>query len=187
MITGKYTLSRLKRKIDTAAKQAAYANVVALTKTAWSVKREEEKAIERYLHNPTPFTKRAYLVKRATKARPYSQVYAKPIQEKYLSPQVWGGVVGKRVPVPPSSAKNKYGNLPRTATKRKRAYSVHANGKDYTFVRTGKRTTKLLGTWNDKRSYKARLPFHRIGQVSAKAVYGGHLKQAYRKAMMTAR
>lgn len=177
----------LQRKANKAAKQMAYANIVALTRTAWDGKRVADKHLQKDLHNPTPFTKRANRVERATKRKRYSRVYIAPVQAKYLSQQVYGGNVSKRVPVPPREAKNQYGNLPRKATKRRRTYNVKTGGKSYTFQRTSKKKSKLLGTWTDSRVYGQRLEFHDPIRREVKKRYKGHLKREFKKAMRTAR
>ena len=71
--------------------QVPYATAVALTKTAQDAARELNAELPRYLDNPTPFTRNAFTLKRATKRDLNAIVFAKDVQAKYLRYQVFGG------------------------------------------------------------------------------------------------
>lgn len=95
-----------------------------LTDTAKSAQAEESRQLPRRLDRPTPFTKRAYGIKPATKTSPEAHLFAKPVQAQYLSMQETGGTATppKRALIAPRSAKlNRYGNLPRGGLKRMKA------------------------------------------------------------------
>lgn len=207
MIKASVAIKGLQKKVKRAAKQMEYANAVALTKTAWDVKRAEDKALDKYLHRPTPFTKKAYLVERATKKKPYSRVFAKKIQGKYLSAQVYGGqrrAEKGAIPVPATNKiKNQHGNIPRGMTKQMKADKArYFSGTPKGWGRAKSGVWRRLGTskkaggyrleqlvvWETKAiSYGKRLPFHRVARVEAHKKYNPHLKREFKKAMRTAR
>lgn len=174
------------RKVE---KQSVYANAVALTKTAWQVKDEEVVALKRHLKSPTPFTQRAYRVRRATKQKLVSSVYAAPIQEKYLRHQVYGGQSKGHVPGKQQKL-NAYGNLPRRATKRKRTFNATINGIKGTWQNVGKGKRKklvLVAHFPASRSYKKRLPFFRVARTVVDRRFSKNYSVAFRNAMRTAR
>lgn len=108
-------LTRLQKK------QMPYATSKAINKIA---KEKAEPAITkelRRLDNPIPFTIKGTFVKYSNKnQRPITAIVGvKDIQAKYLIHAEEGGISkakGKAKPVPTSSAKNKYGNLPKSKT-----------------------------------------------------------------------
>jgi hypothetical protein len=174
------------RKVE---KQSRFANAKALTQTAWQVKDEEVKALSTYLKSPTPFTKRAYRVKRATKAKPVAAVYAAPIQEKYLRHQVFSGTSKGQVPGKQQKL-NAYGNLPRRATKRKRTFNATINGIRGTWQNVGKgknRKLVLVAHFPTSRKYSKRLPFFRVARETVSRRFKGNYRKAFKQAMRTAR
>lgn len=189
MIKGKVTYKPALKYLRKIEKQSRYANAVALTKTAWDVRAEEMEALDRYLQKPTPFTKRAFRVQRATKRRPMSSVYAAPIQEQYLQHQVYGGVSKGHVPGKKQKL-NAYGNLPRRATKRKNTFSATIGGVSGVWQRKGRGKNKrveLVAHFPKSRKYSKRLPFHRVARAAVNKKFPVHYRQEFKRAMRSAR
>jgi hypothetical protein len=79
------------------AKQLEFANVLALTRTAYRVRDAEYAEMQRVFDRPTRFTLNSLYVDSATKLKPEAIVETKPGANsvpagRYLSPQVEGGV-----------------------------------------------------------------------------------------------
>ena len=189
MIKGRVSYKPALKYLQRVEKQSRFAKAKALTQTAWQVKDEESKALVKHLKNPTPFTRRAYRVQRATKARPVAAVYAAPIQDKYLQHQVHGGVSKGHVPGKQQKL-NQYGNLPRRATKRKNTFNATINGIKGTWQNVGKgknRKLVLVAHFPASRKYAKRLPFHRIARDVVRRRFKGNYDRAFKGAMRTAR
>jgi hypothetical protein len=189
MIKGKVFYRGAVNYLRRAEKQSRFATAAALTKTAWQVKDAEVDALVKYLDRPTPFTKRAFRVQRATKQRMMAMVYAAPIQDEYLSTQVFGGQTKGHVPGKRQKL-NAYGNLPRRATKRKNTFSATINGVSGVWQRVGRGKNKkivLVAHFPNTRRYKARLPFYRIARSMVVKRFPGNFDRSFRKAMRTAR
>lgn len=84
-------LDALKRSIANLEKQTRYAASVALTRTAQSVAKAEEREVVGVFDRPTTFTRRAFGVTRATPAKLTATIFIRPIQAGYLAPQIAGG------------------------------------------------------------------------------------------------
>ena len=84
-------LEAITRDLDNQRKQARFATAQALTRTAWAVVRAEQAEVDKVFDKPTPFTKRAFGVERATPQSLTAVVYIKPRQAEYLAPQIEGG------------------------------------------------------------------------------------------------
>jgi len=130
--------SRLAQRLrEIGEKQAKYAAAVALTRTAQDAAKELNAELPRHLDNPTPFTRQAFTMRRATKSDLRAVVLAKPAQAKYLQYQVAGGsrAPNKKAQKLPSQIKlNAFGNIPRGEIVRLIA-----------LAKAGKRLTKAKG------------------------------------------
>lgn len=200
MITVKIATSRAFKKLKYAGKQAEIAQMITSTRTAWKVRAAEIEGLTKYLDRPTPFTKSAYRVQQANKAGRPAAVYAAPIQDKYLSKQVFGGTrvpVGKVNVLPTNHTKNQYGNLPRNKTK-----SLLANKKKYfsgrpkgggqpgiwqrmgTSKRPGGYKIRMMVSYIDRPIHlRKRLPFYQIAQRVADKFYKREFLKVYAKRM----
>lgn len=102
---------------DFQAKQIPFATALALNELAKGVRDVEGELIGETFDSPTPFTRNAYRIEVATKAKPIAVVMAKDIQAQYLEPYVVGGnrsLGTKRGMLAPRAVGlNKYGNLTR--------------------------------------------------------------------------
>lgn len=122
---------------DLAEKQARYAAAVALTRTAQDAAKALNDEMPKYLDKPTPFTQRAFTVKRASKIDLQAVVFAKDAQAKYLQYQVAGG---SRAPsrkaqrLPTAIKLNEFGNIPKGEI-----------AKLISMAKAGKRLTKARG------------------------------------------
>jgi len=94
-------LSRAARDVRALGRQAAFAQVVALTRTALDVKVAEQQEIGSVFDRATPYTLNSVFVRPATKAKPVAEVglkdeYGFPSESqitanRYLGPHIDGG------------------------------------------------------------------------------------------------
>lgn len=184
---------------DLEKKQLPFAIAKSLTKTAQDVKAESERQLERKLDRPTPFTRRAFGLRRATKTRQVATVFIKDIQAEYLEYAIEGGTRSperKANLVPVSIRLNKYGNIPSKAKGRKiRALLAKPNvfqgtvrGVSGIWERTNKNTRlKLLIRFEDTVKYKPRFNFYGLARGVASKRMPRNFNQAMAEAIRTAR
>lgn len=79
------------KALANAQKQARYAAMRALNDTAFAIKKAEEAEIDRVFDKPTPFTRRAVAVRKATKLDLTAEVFLRPAQARYLREHIEGG------------------------------------------------------------------------------------------------
>ena len=133
------------------AKQVPFANALALNSLARGVAALETESLIDFFEKATPFTKRAFRIEGATKAKPIAVVAAKDRtndkggQAAYIAPYVEGGSrflgTKRAMLVPIEQRTNQYGNLPKSTLARLKA-------KPNVFI--GKVQTKkglLSGVW----------------------------------------
>ena len=141
-----------------------------VTRAAVNVRRAEISAMDRQLDRPTPFTRKGVLFKAATENTLTAVVYIRPVQASYLIYQVKGGTSDKPTPAPSTVSENKYGNLPKGATKRKRTFTIKSKrtGKRHVVRRVSKKKTVLVATWSTRRHYrKGRYNFYGVAAKTA--------------------
>lgn len=113
---------RLGQRLDAfERRQLPFATARALTATAKAAQGRVEQAMGSAFDRPTPFTQKAIAITSATKTRLSAEVFAKPVQAKYLGLQERGGMrrPKKQALVDPVGVKlNKYGNIPAKALAR---------------------------------------------------------------------
>lgn len=188
---------------DTPQKQLPFAMMLALNDTAKDVKLAEERQIGRIFDRPTPFTKKAVYVRRATKSGLTAQVGIKPVQAEYLGLQVKGGIrrpKRRALVIGRGLRRNKYGNLPKGAVKR-------AESKGQTFVarkggggshlapglyqrgkgRRGACKIKMLVAFEPRAKYRKRFPFQGTAMRTARAVIEDHLARRLKETIKTAK
>ncbi len=191
-------LTRIERE------QLPFAAAKALTSVAWSAAKHLKLNLPKWIDRPTPFTLRAFRVRRATKRRQVSSVYIAEIQDDYLRWQIEGGTrtpKGAAIPVPGRALKrNKYGNMPRrggsralSAASRKNTF-VGVAGRSQTagiWQRTGGKRNpglRLLVAFRPTASYRAgRIPYRRAVLATVDRLIGPALDDALRQAVETAR
>lgn len=126
-------------------RQFEKAAAVALTRTAWDVRKELTEEMESVFDNPTPFTLRAFRVDMAKASDLTATVWAGKEQARYLRQEIEGGerntkgferkmhLFGGEVALPGAGAKlNTYGNMPLSFIKRV-AGDLNTYGKDKRF------------------------------------------------------
>lgn len=192
-ITIEENIQAFQRSVKHHKEQVPFAASRAINNTLKLVKRAEEAALDKYLDRPTPFTKKAYRIKFSNKRNLSGALFAMPIQNRYLAPQVFGGEVHfpKGHPVPGSRAKiNAYGNLPRRATKAKNVHNkTTRGGLRGSWKVTGKKKKKvtLVGHFVDSATYKPLLPFGRIAVSVFNRRFPREMDKAFAWAVATAR
>lgn len=185
---------------DLERRQLPFAVAMALNDTAQDASVAEAAALSQHLDRPTPFTKRAYQIERATKSKPYAIVKARPIQAAYLQYQVFGGrrsPKGQALVVPSGAKLNAYGNLPKGAVKRalsqKNTFATkrggrkakHLGGGVYQRLRGG--GLKKLMAFEPMAKYRVRLPFGQAARRSAESVFAMHFERRFTAALASAR
>jgi len=208
---------KLERQMnDLQKKQLPFAMAKALTVTASDAKKAVDVQLPRKLDRPTPFTKRAIGIKRASKRLLQSEVFVKDIQAEYLKYAIEGGTrrpKGKAIATPGSKMKlNKYGNMPGARGKaakllanKKRYFSGKPKGmpdapagiwerghfsKRGNFTAGGKsRQTnlRLVVAYEKEITYKKRLPFYKIVNGVAQHNFEKNFHKAFADAIRTAR
>ena len=198
-------LERLSKKLTHQQKeQIPFATSLALNETANDVSRAITAQMDRYLDNPTPFTKQAYIGKngkwrgdRSNKKRLFVDIKPGKVQAEYLTFQIEGGTRRphlKAILVPTrESPKNKYGNVPRATRKR----IIAGKGK---FFSAGEREEKTPGVYRrqgeritpmafyvESAEYKAIFPIDKIAGGVVKNRFGLRFDQALKRALATAR
>jgi hypothetical protein len=152
----------------------AFAQVVALTKTAKAVAGDVSRSFERTLDRPTPFTKKSMGTSPATKQRPVARVFVKRIQAEYLRLQETGGTrrpVRRAILMPAAIRLNRYGNIARGAIRRLLArpdtFSDTIGGTAGIWQRSKAGRLKLLVRYEDRATYRPRLQFRATVRRSA--------------------
>jgi hypothetical protein len=193
-----------RRYDDFRQRQVPFAISLTLNALAHLVKEAETEALSDTFDNPTPFTRRAFGVRSATKSSLTAYVFAKDIQAQYLAPWETGGrqVLGsKRAILTPKGARvNQYGNLPkgRLATlKAKSNVFVGAvktkKGETINGVwqrpsrRNGKATLKLMIRFSDPLPVPAKLGFADRALDVVRTNFEPEFEKAMAQALATAR
>ncbi len=181
---------------DVGRRQLPFAASVALNNTAGDVHKNETRRLSKVFDRPTPFTRKAYAIRRSTKRRLEARVFVKPIQARYLKKQEEGGTrqaPRRAIVVPQKVRVNKYGNLPKGAVKRNLAnpkvFSGKPNGSARgagIYKRQGKKLVKLM-SYIPRARYEARLSFRRSAAKTAGHRFPVHLERALIKAFATRR
>ncbi|MBT8169885.1 hypothetical protein [Falsiruegeria litorea] len=180
---------------DKARRQIPFATSLAINSVLSDIKRNWEKQLVRKLDRPTPFTKKAFAIRRATKRSLSGMIFAKAIQAEYLIFAEDGGTrqpEGKAVLVPVGQRLNKYGNISRggvgRALAKPKVFSGGPKGRPGArgvYQRIGKGRTsrlKLLVHYGDRAKYSARLNLKTGAYKTAVA----RLPTAFLKAMRRA-
>lgn len=185
---------------DFARRQLPFATALALTRTARDIKANSEKRLRRRLDRPTPFTLRAFAVRRATKRRLAAEVFAKDRQAAYLSFAEDGGTrrpKGEAIVVPAErTRRNRYGNMPRGAIGRALARGDTFSGDPAgprgggiwkRVGRKGRGGLRLVADYAKRAVYRPRLGFEDGAVKTTRARLPAHLTAALAHAIRTAR
>lgn len=181
-----------------AKKQIPFAAASALNSTAFKIRRDEQRAMDKHLDRPTPFTKRGVRVRKATKRNLIAYVYIAEIQAGYLKYAVHGGrrKPNKRaIPLPVGQRVNKYGNMPKSAIKRLMANDKVFSGRPvgrspgiYKRMGTKKKPRlRMMVSYQPRATYQERYPFYDVAERRTRRTFRLEYKRAFTRAMRTAR
>lgn len=198
MIELKLDTKEFEKSLDNLAKkQMPFAASKAMNDTANDVKRALEAQLPKKLDRPTPFSQRAFGIKRSSKRKLTVSIFIKDIQAEYLKYMVEGGTrYPKRTAhaVPVNLRTNKYGNIAGNRGGKKIAALL---AKPNTFEGTIKGVrgiwqrnrggVKLLIAYEPKAEYEPRFPFYKIARGVIRNNFHRNLKRAFEMAMRTAR
>ena len=120
MLTLSAHTGNAKKILQAAQKQVAFAKVNALNSVAFKILMAERAGIVETFRNPRPFTVANNFYTRATKAKPFAIIGAKPRSANYLAPFEFGGDhylpnrfgLGRVLLVPVGIKTDAYGQLP---------------------------------------------------------------------------
>ncbi len=183
----KVDAKKLQKNIDrTLKKKIPLATKNALNRTGYSTINDLKRTMPNYLDRPTPFTQRSLRLHRAKNTATTATIFVAPIQEKYLTFQVNGGI-GTREKVTPATTyrTNAYGNLPRNATKGKNIYvgKLRDGRRAYYKAAGGKKSRRLdlVGFITRNRQYSKRWPYYRLGKTYVNKHYLNKFRSEYNK------
>lgn len=177
------------------ARQVPFALAVALTDTArLDCKPAAERLLSKRIDRPTPFTKKGFGTRGATKRRLVSQVFFKDTQADYMTWAVGGGEQrpkNRALLIPVGTRRNQYGNMSRnavrTALAKPNTFSGTVNGVPGVWQRMARGRLKLLIRYEDKANYKPILPFHREMAKVASNAFPARFGRSLERAIRTAR
>lgn len=181
---------------DVARRQIPFATSLAINEVLGDIRKNWEKALRKSLDRPTPFTMKAFAIRRATKRSLTGAVFAKRIQNDYLARLEDGG---KRKPkrrailVPVGQRLNKYGNMPRGAVKRTvakpKTFSGRPKGRNAAGIweRRAGNKLRLLIHYTDRARYSPRLKLIPGAAKTATARLPGAMLKAMRRALKSVR
>ncbi len=165
----------------------------ALTETAQDAVTALQAQLPVDLDRPTPFTRGAFGVERATKSNLAAAVFIKDVQWQYLRFQVKGGTrypKHKAVVEPIDVPLNQYGNMPRNYVRqllsRKDVFVGKVNGAAGIYQRSGSKV-KLLVAFSPQAEYKPRFDFKGIVHRVVKTRFRENFARAFRDAVRGAR
>ncbi|QDF14297.1 minor tail protein [Dinoroseobacter phage vB_DshS-R4C] len=195
----KHNIAEIERALsDIGRRQLPFAMMLAINKTLQEIQINTVKRLRRALDRPTPFTLRAFAIRRARKTSLRGSIFAKDIQADYLTYAEEGGTrrPRRRVLLQPKGARlNKYGNLargglPRIIGRANTFVGAPFGGAGGVWQRMGgKRNPKLrlLVLFIKRATYRRRLGFRGGAERTALARLPGHLSATIAQAIKTAR
>jgi len=184
---------------DFAQAQVPFATSLALNDTAEAIRKNTDKALDRRLDRPTPFTRRGLMVLRSSKRRLSAAVLFRDIQARYLAWQEKGGdrpPKAKAIPVPVAINRDRFGNMGRGALKRAAGQRDVFSGRPgagrlapglWQRVGKGGRGLRLLVAFETVARYAPRLGFTEDAEKTARAFMPIAWERAMRRAIETAR
>lgn len=189
MIKFKAEFAKLSRELKKTEKQVERATTMAVNKVGFDVKDKLTNDMDRYIDRPTPFTKKAWLVRRSGKK---TIVQLKDIQAEYLQWQILGGTQrarrGQPIIVPQRHARiNKYGNITGKRSgliKRKTEFIAEINGTLGVWRRVGGKRNpglKLIHAIQKTLKHKKVYPVFEIAEKEIKKQYPIKLKRSMEK------
>jgi hypothetical protein len=205
MIDISHNMAAFERQLSNALQeQLPFALALALNDAGGDAKEAVEDHMDRVFDRPTPFTKRALFMRRASKRRPTVEVNVKQVQARYLRRQAEGGIrtpEGAALLVPVGQRLNRYGNMPRGAVRRilgrSDTFVASRRGGGNNRLRPGiyKRkkvrgknaSPQLLVAFEDRATYQRRFLMQTTAERAFRASFEGHLSRRLRQAWATRR
>ncbi|WP_116134328.1 hypothetical protein [Tropicimonas sp. IMCC34043] len=180
---------------DIARKQIPFAVSVGINDTLSDVKKNTDKRMARILDRPTPFTLRAFRIKRSSKRKLGGSVYAQEAQARYLRFAEDGGERrpdGAAIVIPVRQRLNKYGNMPKGAIKKAIARAdtfATAKGSRLSggVYRRTKRGLQMVAAFVGSASYAERLKFDDTANKTALARFAVNVERAMVRAFKSAK
>jgi len=208
-ISVKTDIKALTKRLDKIQRQQIpFATSVALNNTAEFTATNLNNDTRRYLESPTPFTQKAFTLKRSNKRNLKALVFAKQIQAQYLSTQIKGGTrrpKNRAFALPTNVKRNRYGNIGRKEVRTLLAkhnvfsgtvFGISGIWERGHFSRRGRFSTtseargsalRLLFAYEPKASYKPLFPYDRLVSGYARRAFRPFFETALRNALRTAR
>lgn len=175
-------------------KQIPFAVSKGLNDTAFDLQRHMQGEVGKHIDRPTPFTRKGFMVRRATKAHHIAEVYIPGNRWKYMKYAVDGGTAPGLSSVPVKAPRNAYGSMRRNylanAIKSKSTFSGTVKGKAGVYRRTGRKGKgglKTLAVFKTGVRYPARFDYPGIGGKYVRSVFLRHMREALARALATAR
>jgi len=184
---------------DLEKKQIPFAISKALNDTAFQAQKALTAQLIKKLDNPTPFTRKAIRVRKATKSRLYAEVYVNEVQAVYLGRLYYGGVEKpkKRALIKPTKdlKLNKYGNIANKKIQKLLnnpkyfAGTVEGKGgkRSGIFRRYKNGRIKQIIMWVEKKEQKKRLEFDKTIEGIVRNNLDDNFAKALRFAIETMR
>ena len=184
---------------NVAKKQIPFAGMMALNATAFKIRADEQRAMDKHLDKPIPFTKRGVRVRKANKRKLVATVYLIEKVANYMKYSVAGGTkrpAKKALLVPIAQRRNKYGNVPRTTIKRLKNNPKIFFGKPRgratagVYQRMGTKKNpklRLLFKYQGNAQYSKLYPFYAVAERRTRRTFQLEYARALRRAMQSAR
>ena len=205
MINISHNMAAFERQLsDALREQLPFALALALNDAGQDAKEAVEDHMDRAFDRPTPYTKRALFMRRASKRRPTVEVAVKRVQASYLRRQAEGGIrtpEGAALLVPVRQRLNRYGNLPRRAVRRVVArddtFVASRSNRATRYLRPGiykrkkvrgrPQSLELLVAFADSARYRPRFNMQEQAERAFRRSFERHLSTRLRQAWATRR
>lgn len=137
MIKATIKTASVEKMMRTATKQVRYAAALAISEAAEDYQQVATVLMRQTIDRPIPFTQRGLKYTRASASKLQASVFMLPRQAAYMVYQVEGGSTSGAKPYPIRASEDAYGNLPKGATKKAKAFTITSrDGLKLTFIRT---------------------------------------------------
>jgi len=180
----------IKHLSKTQHKQIPFAAAQAINNTLFDIMKAEKAQLPKKLDRPTPFTLKAFRIKKAKKTELVGNIHVTPERYKYLKYAIEGGTRTGNIGVPTKHAKlNKYGNIPmrkKGLIKNKRQFIQTINGVSGVWEKS-KSGLKLMVAFEKTVNYEKRFPFYKIAEGVARKKFQRNFQRTLRRAIQTAR
>jgi len=189
MLSIKNNFKQISRELKQSATKVERATTMAINKVGFDVRQKLIDDMDKYIDRPTPFTKRAWILKQG---RGKATVILKDIQASYLGWAIFGGTAHsttRKLTTPTKRARlNRYGNVASKRTKGlvrgKKQFIATISGVTGVWQEVGTKSNpsvSLLHVIGNKKKYKKSYPVFKIAEKEIKKQYPIKLARAYEK------